>query len=211
MDLQKPEMFRAAIVRYKSKFDKIIEDKEGKEDKFKSTPKITGTKFFVNGELVEDLIYVPTPKDLFTLNLVERDALDDIIFDESPPFTISNSTFKAFCSPATSYREVRDAYKKLKLDNRYATHIIMACAFNSDSGHSSFSCDDGEYGTGNELEKLMKEENFNGYALFVIRWKLDGNMDPRRFKCILSVASKVIKKVKTKEEMRPKLLHSDVV
>ena len=200
MDLQCPDVFRAASTRYRDTINSIQEENTGKSEEEKHTPKIRGTKLFVNGELMEDPVYVPTPKELLTLNLLDRNELEDIDFDQSALFTLSSSTFKAFCTTIHNYREVSAAYKRMKLDNLYVMHIIIACSFQEDTRIAIFSCDDGEDGAGNELEKLIKQQNFVGYAVFVIRWKLGGNMGPRCFKCILSVASKVMKTARIKNK-----------
>ena len=205
VDLQKPDVFRAANTRYRATINEMIENNKGKEPKDQQNPKIRGTKLFVNGEILEDPAHVPTPKELFSLDLLQRDSLDEIPFDESNSCTLSSSTFKAFSTPVSSYRQVHQAYMKIKLDHLYATHIIMACAFLENGKLKVFNCDDGEDGAGNELEKLMKEESFTGYVLFIVRWKLGSNLGPRRFKCILAVASDVIKKAKMKEEIRNQL------
>ena len=202
VDLQRPDIFKAANNRYKPAVDKVLANNEGKEDKLKSIPKITGNKFFVNGEMQPDPVYVPSPQDLLCLSLEDRELLDNIVFEESAPYTLSDSTFKAFSSPISSYEDVKSAYKKIKLDNIYASHIMIACSFKSGASYEMFSCDDGEDGGGLTLEKIILSTQFNGYALFVIRWKLGGNMGARWFRCIESVAHKLIKKVKVKGELR---------
>ena len=150
----------------------------------------------------EDPAEVPSPIDLFSLDLIDRNKLDDILFDDSTSYEMSGSTFKAFCTPIESYREVTEAYQCIKLDHLFASHIMMSCLFSEGSKTRSFNCDDGETGGGNEIEKLMKQENFKGYAIFVVRWKAGGNIGPPRFACILNVASQVIRKARIKEEIR---------
>ena len=203
VDLQRPDIFKAANNRYKSAFDKVLADNEGKEDKFKSVPKVTGSRFFIDGEMQPDPIHVPTPQDLVCLSLTDRSDLDDVVFEESTPYTISGSTFKACCTDIVSYKEAFTAYKKIKLDEIYASHIMMACVFKKDSQLEVFSCDDGEDGGGLTLEKMMLDSRFYGHAIFVIRWKLGGNLGAHQFRCIEAVAQKVIEKVKMKEELRP--------
>ena len=87
-------MFKAANNRYKSAIDKVLADNEGKADKFKSVPKVTGNKFFIDGEMQPDPIYVPTPQDLICLSLTDHEQLDAVEFKESAPYTLSDSTLK---------------------------------------------------------------------------------------------------------------------
>ena len=191
-------MFKVANNRYKSAIDKVLADNEGKEDKFKSVPKVTGNKFFIDGDMQHDPIYVLTPQDLICLSLTDREQLDAVEFKESAAYALSDSTFKAFCMDISSYAEASLAYKKIKLENIYASHIMLAGVFKNGSSLEVFSCDDGEDGGGLTLQKMMLDSQFYGHALFVIRWKLGGNMGAQRFRCIEAVAQKIIEKVKMK-------------
>ena len=119
---------------------------------------------------------MPTPQDLICLSLTDREQLDVVEFEESAPYTLSDSTFKAFCTDISSYAEASLAYKKIKLENIYASHIMLACVFKNGSSLEVFSCDDGEDSGGLTLQKMMLDSQFYGHALFVIRWKLGGNM-----------------------------------
>ena len=204
VDLQCPDVFKVANNRYKTAMDKVLANNEGKEDKFKSVPKVTGNKFIIDGEMQRDPIYVPTPQDLICLSLSDREELDAITFEESAPYTLSDSTFKAFCTDISSYDAASLAYKKIKLEHIYASHIMMACVFKNGDNLEVFSCDDGEDSGGLTLQKMMLDSQFYGHALFVIRWKLGGNMGARRFRCIEAVAQKIMEKVKMKKELRPR-------
>ena len=192
--------------------DKVLANNEGKEDKYKLVPKVTGNKFFIDGEMQCDPIYVPTPQDLICVSLSDREELEAVMFEESAPYTLSDSTFKAFCTDISSYSAASLAYKKIKLENIYASHIMMACVFKNGDNLEVFSCDDDEDGGSLTLQKMMLDSQFYRHALFVIRWKLGGNMGAQRFRCIEAVVQKIIEKVKMKKELRPRnLMPSDRV
>ena len=211
VDIQRPEVFRAASTRYKAALDKVAEDNVGKDLKDHTIAKIQGTKLFVDREIVADPIVVPSPKDLLTNSSYDLELLDEIRCEQSNSYTLSDSTFKAFAIEIQNFGQANVAYKKIKLENLFASHIMMACSIKDGPDIATFSCDDGEDLAGAELEKLIKEHSFYNYALFVARWKLGGNMGSRHFKCINSVATQVIKKVKTKTELRPASNPSDKV
>ena len=170
-------VFYAANARYKSAFEKVLKDNESKDPRSQSTPKIRGAKFFVDCEIVADLVSVPTPKDLLTNSNLDIELLDNIRMDASKPDTLLDSMCKVFAIEIENFGQANIAYKKIKLENLFAIHVIMACAFKQQNGSvASFSCDDREDMAGVLLEWLMKEENFLGYALIVAKWKLGGNM-----------------------------------
>ena len=211
VNIQRPEVFRAANTRYKVALDKVAEDNVGKEPKDKTIAKIRGTKLFVNGEIVADPIVVPSPKEILTNSSFDLELLDDIPCEQSNSYTISDSTFKAFTIEIQNFGQANVAYKKIKWENLFASHIMMACSIKDGTDIATFSCDDGEDLAGAELEKLIKEHSFYNYALFVARWKLGGNMGSRCFKCINAVTTQVIKKVKTETELHPTSNPSDKV
>ena len=165
----------------------------------------------MDGEIVADPVVVPSPKELLTNSALDLELLDNIKCEQSNSYTLSDSTFKAFAIQVENFGQANVAYKKVKLENIFTSHIMMACAIKDGPDIAVFSCDDGEDLAGAELEKLIREHSFYNYALFVARWKLGGNMGSRRFKCIQSVESQVIKKVKTKAELHPQHCPSDKV
>ena len=83
---------------------------------------------------------------------------------------------------------------------------MMGCHFQDSPILHTFSCDDGEASRGIEIPNVLKFTKSIGYVVFVIRFKLGGNMGPRRFGCIKAVAKQALEKSKAKEE----ILHQSV-
>ena len=145
VDLQRPEVFHAANARYKTAVEKVLQDNDSKDPRSQSTPKVRGTKFFIDGEMIADPVTVPTPKDMLTNSASDIELLEHIPFEASDPFTLSDSMFKAFAVEIENFSQAHIAYKKIKMENLFATHVIMARAFKQPSGATaSFSCNDGE-------------------------------------------------------------------
>ena len=92
-------------------------------------------------------------------------------------------------------------YRKLKYEERYATHNMMGCAFQDGPNVESFSCDDGEASGGLEILNLLNSLKAVGCAVFVIRWELGDNMGSHRFGCIKAVAKQALEKLKTMVEL----------
>ena len=75
-----------------------------------------------------------------------------------------------------------------------ATHIIYA--YRIDTGGKIFEHyhDDGEYGAGQKLLSLLRENDVKNEMIAVARWHNGPNIGPARFTCILKAANSVIKK-----------------
>ena len=208
VDIQKPESHRAANARYKDAIQKCHRKNRNKPENEKEIPKIKGNKFFINGELIPDPIFVPGPEKMLKVSPADKEELNDIDFDSAPAYNLMRSSFEA---TVYSFNDVERAYLRLKLDHLYATHIMMGCVFNDNGGVSSFSSDEGEEGGGVEVLKILAESSVENYAVFVLRWKLGGDMGPSRFKCIAAVTKKVIQKMKIKKELAPPVHQSDAI
>ena len=55
---------------------------------------------------------------------------------------------------------------------------MMGCVFNEAGGVTSFSTDDGEDSGGVEALKTLTELKVEDYTVFVLHWKLGGDMGP---------------------------------
>ena len=202
VSLKKPEEMKAWDARYKDAIEAVHKANKEKpaQDEW-DTPRIVRGKFTVNGEIVPDPVYPPDVQTMMNLTQAEIDGFDDIPLEVSRDYTLSKSTFRGYCTRATCYRNVDEVYRKLKYEERYATHIMMACLFRDGPHEKSFSCDDGEASGGIEIMNLLQSTKSVGFMVFVIRWKEGRNMGSRRFGCIKAVAKAALDKCKTKLEM----------
>ena len=73
-----------------------------------------------------------------------------------------------------------------------ATHNIYAYRIENRSSLIENSCDDGEFGAGHRLLKLLKDSCEKNVMIVVTRWYGGIQMGPQRFRCILDVASKAL-------------------
>ena len=202
VSLKRPEEMKAWDARYKlaiAAVHKANKEKGSQEDW--DTPRIIRGKFTVNGELIPDPVSVPDVQTMMNLTQADIDGFANIQFETSHDYVQAKSTFRGYCAKASCYRDVEEAYKKLKFEERFASHIMMGCLFKEAPDEDSFSCDDGEASGGIEILNYMRIAKAVGFMVFVIRWKCGGNMGSRRFGCIKAVAKGALEKYKTKAEI----------
>ena len=198
---RRPEEMKAANSRYKDLMETVFKANEGKPLDERDVPRIIGNKFMVNGEVISDPVYPPDVQTLMSLSQTDVKSFAQVQFEVSDAYPLAKSNFRGFCLPISCYQDVDFAYKKLKYEERFATHIMMGCQFQEGRKLESFSCDDGEASGGIEIVNVLKSTKAVGYAIFVIRWKLGGNIGPRRFGCIRAVAKQALEKLRSKSEI----------
>ena len=108
-----------------------------------------------------------------------------------------SNNFQAFAIKVASFQDVELAYCRVKKENVYATHVMMACYFEKPGeGDILFSCDDGEHEAGLEIEKELKDNGISNLAVFVTRYRFKHfELGPKRFIAIREVTKKVLQKV----------------
>ena len=77
-----------------------------------------------------------------------------------------------------------------------ATHNMYAYRLNGKNSVIENSNDDGEFGAGNKLIKLLREQNQSNVMVVVTRWYGGMHLGPQRFKCILKSATDALTFVK---------------
>ena len=73
-----------------------------------------------------------------------------------------------------------------------ATHNIYAYRIEDRMSLVENSCDDGEFGAGHKLLKLLQDSGAKNFMVVVTRWYGGIQMGPQRFRCILDAASKAL-------------------
>ena len=117
-----------------------------------------------------------------------------------------NSRFVGYSARVTSHQDVRQVYKKIKMCQPNARHVV--CAY-SIEGHPEYYGndfhDDGEPGAGRQILKYMTDENIKNTAIFVARRYGGVRMGPDRFECYVEAAkaSLTIKEIPSNNDASP--------
>ena len=204
MDKQRPDIHKAAYKRRSPHMRQIRKDNEGLPADQQKKYNLIGDRFYVDGEEVKDPVSPPTFKELYELPHHVEVMLRNLELQYSQPVHAANNTFTGYSLSVESFQEINLAYQKLKIEEKQATHIMMACSIGYGKERKEWSCDDGEHNGGFEIQKVLSEFQATNVAVFVARWKVGANMGGKRFKCIHEVARHALRKLKMKEEMLQK-------
>ena len=212
--LTKPAVIRAADRRYAGKIKQIIEEDKNKKKEEKRFAKVVNGKLYVADQYQPDPIEPPSLHRRMKLQETQGELINsfEVLSSSIYPLEGSNN-FQAFAIRVGSFKSVELAYCRIKKENVYATHTMMACYFQEEDSTQEilFSCDDGEYEAGMEIEKELKNNGIANLAVFVTRYRFKRyELGPKRFIAIREVTKRVLAKVNETWVKRDGVIEDDL-
>ena len=162
----------------------------------------------IQNEPYVEKVREPKPEDFLQLNDQDLKDIMSTKIQVGKQITQTASTFTGYAINATTHKQIRKAYIRMKLAFPQARHIMCAYIIPGTAEYyAENSCDDGEYAGGQAILDLLKEEGYKNCAVFVVRYYGGIKLGRQRFDIIkqdaLYVLQKlegVIKEVKNKDE-----------
>lgn len=165
---------------------------------------ISRGKLIINEEPYQKSVHAPSARDLLKPDddvIRIAKAVNIIKGDE---VTKDRSQFGSFIAEAHSFEEVRAAYLKLRMKYSDATHV--SCAYRlpgANTPNNQDYSDDGEFGCGRTMLKVLKSENISNVAIFMVRYYGGKHLGIRRydiFRQLAEKATQALAKVKDSED-----------
>ena len=148
----------------------------------------------IQGQVYKKKVEVPTPREMASITLNEYDAMMKTKMKKGISIEHKNSKFVAFTKSTNSYTEIRELYKRMKLTNPGARHIICAYIIQGEEDHYCKDyCDDDEPGAGRVLLKWMESSNLMCRVFFIARYYGNIKLGTDRFECYLDAAKAIFK------------------
>ena len=149
----------------------------------------------IQGETYRQKVTPPSASSLVNLSPQELTQILAKKMSSSQPLTREKSIFQAYVSRVSSFNEINDLYKHMKLIQPTARHIVCAFYIDGDQHHYTRDYhDDEEPGAGRNLLNILKKYGLNNCVVFVTR-KFGGvKMGPERFVCYQNVALEALEK-----------------
>ncbi|XP_062615563.1 uncharacterized protein LOC134277265 [Saccostrea cucullata] len=146
--------------------------------------RVVGDKLvFPNGSVYRDKVKTPNAEEILQLDQKEQQKLEEIEVKRSNTHTESGNQISAAAVEVETYAKVRNFYKKISMDPVYgrANHNILVYHFKDNSGtiHDGY-CDDGEFGAGRKMLKILQDENFTNVSVVISRM-MGKHLGPKRF------------------------------
>ena len=146
----------------------------------------------VNNHPDKKYLQVPRPKELF-VDTHEQEKIDKINMTNSDTQQEKDSTFTAYVVKCSSMTEVRRSYVKLKQMFSDANHIMAAYTLRNGEGYQ----DDREYGSSSRILSVMRRNETQNLAIFVVRYFGGIRLGPKCHDIIETAVTEAIAKVKT--------------
>lgn len=155
----------------------------------------------INQELYTKAVKVPSIKDIANPSdeLYDKAVMMDIAKGDED--RKGGSLFVSFAAAVTSIEEINSAYLKLKMKYADATHI--SCAFRlpgANTPQNQDYVDDGEFGSGRIMLKVLKNAQLMNVAVFVMRQYGGKHIGPVRFRIIQRLTEVALQEMMKKRQ-----------
>ena len=191
INIQEPESYVAKRKENSHHIKKIKETNKSipkKEDKVKYS--IKKRDLYVDSVLIAKSVSPPLLQDLF-VDQEEQDKMDKLKLIFADVIEEKGNIFTPIAVKTQNIAEVRRAYRKVKQLYPGATHIPMAYENQKKTGNQ----DDGEYGAGLVLQKVLEDTKTTNKTVFVIR-NYNKKLGSKRFELFEEAAKSVLSKMK---------------
>lgn len=156
-------------------------------------------KLIINEEPYQKAVKVPTAKDIL--------RPDDALFDKAKELDIVKgvkethdaSKFASYAVAVQDHADVQAALTKMRLKFADATHV--ACAFRLPGANTPINqdfIDDGEFGCGRIMLKVLKEQQLLNIAVFIVRYYGGKHLGAQRHNIFHDMAAKAIQELMKK-------------
>ncbi|XP_062604926.1 myosin-J heavy chain-like [Saccostrea cucullata] len=156
--------------------------------------RIIGEKLvFPNGSVHRDKVQKPKAEQILGMDQSEREALKKIKVTELETNEGGN-IFRGIGGTTECYNHVRDMYKKTLCDKSHAKadHNILVYRFQDSNGqiHEGYN-DDGEFGAGRRLVKMMQNLQIKNMTVVISRFQAK-HIGGRRFEILENLLADVV-------------------
>lgn len=136
----------------------------------KSSIEIQKGKLLVNKKPYKNKIATPSLKELFKQDEDTLDLADEIDLVKGKDKTEKNSHFVAYAGAIKDEKDVNAAYLKVKTKFADASHVVCAYRAGSykESPENQDYVDDGEFGAGRTILRVLKEEQMKNIVIFMV-------------------------------------------
>lgn len=173
-----------------------------KDSSHKLDMSIARGKLVINEEVYEKSVKAPTARDILRPNKEVIKNARTIEIVKGGEESKQKSHFGSFAAAVQSFEDVQAAYLKMKMKYADATHV--SCAFRLPGANTPFNqdyIDDGEYGCGRAMLKVLKQAKIMNVAMFLVRYYGGKHLGVTRFTVFKTLAEQALKDlIATREE-----------
>ena len=149
----------------------------------------------VNGLPYRKRVIPPTPKQIVETEPEELQRLINLQMKKGKPIMQDQSRFTAYTADVQSIEQIQEFYKKMKIIQPAARHLVCAYRIDNNTIPSCYSndyFDDGEPTAGRLLMEMLQTCNITNKVIFVARKYGGIKMGTNRFTCYLNAAKNAL-------------------
>jgi hypothetical protein len=154
-------------------------------------------RFNMDKLIVNNKVIHPPKDKVVDINLDVSARSLTLTSKHTPVTTKDSNHFQGHTIPVTSYDDVVPAIRTLCSDQRVAgsSHLVYAYKIGNEHSYISNFEDDGEWGGGREVMKVLDDNNLFNYVVAVTRWNGVKTLGQSRFKLIEDTAKKAVSSI----------------
>ena len=159
-----------------------IENNAIEEDDKKLKIKMSRGDIVVNNSKVVQRVVPPSAPEILRLSEQEEENVRAVKLINGPEHVEKGSEYATFATRVKNENDVRKAYQKMRIKFADATHVSCGYRLENPIGpYRQQAIDDGDIGIGRSILKIMKQQNINHLAVFVVRFYGNVHLGKRRF------------------------------
>lgn len=158
-------------------------------------------KLMINEEPYNKSIHAPSAKEILNPNEDLFNKAKELDIVKGKKEAELKSKFVSYAVAVQDFDDIQAAYLNIRMKFPDATHV--ACAFRlpgSNTPQNQDYVDDGEFGCGRTMLKVLKEAQFMNMAVFIVRFYGGKHLGVRRFEIFRDLAKVAIKNLMDKRE-----------
>lgn len=173
----------------------FAENKKKPEDK-KQDMSLKRGRLMIGDQVYEKMVRAPSASEILSPSAPLIETIDQLDIIKGDDGIRGKSRFISYAVAIQDVADVNAAYLKLKMEFTQATHITCAFRLPGVKTHENQDyCDDGEWGCGRTLLKVLKKEQILNIAVFLIRFYGGSHIGPARFDIFREFAREAIKQL----------------
>lgn len=183
------------------RINELVAENKRKPSSHKLDMQISKGTLLINEEPYEKSVKAPSARDLIEPNEKLFDKAEELDIVKGGRKIQEQSKFYSFAVAVQDFEDVQAALLQTRMKFADATHV--SCAFRLPGANTPFNqdyVDDGEFGCGRTMLKVLREEKYMNMAVFIVRYYGGKHLGPARYDTFRELAKDAIRALMSKRE-----------
>lgn len=178
----------------RKRINELFTENKKKPNSHKLDMNISKGKLIINEEVYQKSIQAPNARDMLEPDEKLFDTARELDVVKGDTETRSLSKFSSFAVAVQDFQDIKAALLKVRMKYSDATHV--SCAFHlpgANTPRNQDYIDDGEFGCGRTMLKVLREQQYMNMAVFMVRYYGGSHIGVARYEIFRDLTQKAIK------------------